>query len=239
MKIQSSDLNESIRKIPLPDTLRDRPVSRQGYPVPYFAGMVDGEWDFRVVPSERYRDCIKSKVCWICGKSLGSKLVFVVGPMCVVTRTSSEPPSHYSCGQYAALACPFLAQPRMRRNEVDLPEHHKPPAGVAIMRNPGVTALLITHGYRIFKDGQGGQLIEMGEPRTVEWYARRRRATREEVTESITSGLVELRKQCDMETDNASQREAHAELSRRIHAVEALWLPPVAVAASPQAGDAE
>jgi hypothetical protein len=216
MSIKPEQLNASIRTIPLPDLMRDLPVSRQGYPVPFFAAKVDGEWDFRVVRPDTTVRCVREKLCWICGKRMGSKKAFVVGPMCVVTRTSAEPPSHYSCGVYAAIACPFLASPRMKRNEADLPAGHTPPSGIALMRNPGCAAVLITRSYRPFNDGKGGMLIEMGKPESVEWYAKRGRATYTDVMESIESGLGALQEQCDNEATPFLQEEARQELAVRV-----------------------
>lgn len=224
MNIKRSDLNESIKSIPLPDTMVDLPISSKGFPVPFFASMVNGEWDFRVVRPETTIRCIREKLCWVCGKSMGSKMAFVVGPMCVVTRTSAEPPSHHSCAVYAAIACPFLAMPRMKRNEVDLPEGHVPPSGIAIMRNPGVTAVLVTRKLKPFGDGHGGMLIEMGVPESVQWYARRGFATYTDVMDSIESGMSLLTDECNKEDGPAGQQEAYQELAHRL-AETLRWIP--------------
>lgn len=231
MKIQPSQLNASIRDIPLPDNMRELPVSGQGYPVPHFVARETApEWDFRVVNPMTVYDCVKSKRCWLCGQTLGSAFAFVVGPMCVVTKTSSEPPSHYSCGKYAAIACPFLAKPRMKRNEADLPDGHTPPPGIAIMRNPGVSAVLITRSYRTFNDGKGGMLLEMGQPTRVEWYAQRRAATREEIIESIDSGIGALMEQCDREATVELRKAAADQLKIQIwEAME--FMPPAPASA--------
>lgn len=217
MKIQRSQLNAAIREIPLPDHLKERPVSRQGYPVPFFAGKVDGEWDFRVVYPETQVRCMREHLCWVCGQRLGQLKSFVAGPMCVITRTSAEPPCHYSCAAYAAIACPFLAAPRMKRNTKDLPEGHTNPAGIAIMRNPGVAAVLVTRSWKPFDDGQGRVLIRMGDPERIEWYAERRRATRAEVEASIDSGLELLYAEA-VKDDAVDELELYIERARK-------WLP--------------
>lgn len=237
MKIQKSELNASIRDIPLPDNMRERPVSKKGYPVPFFACMVDGEWDFRVTSPERWAQCVKGKLCWVCGQSMGSKLAFVAGPMCVITRTSAEPPCHLSCATYSAIACPFLAMPKMRRNEADLPDGNRPPAGQAIMRNPGVTAVLVTKSFKVFKDhtvpnGEGGALIEMGRPDEVSWYGQRRHATREEIMASVEGGLPLLLGQCEAEKTDFLREDAKRELQVRIDAF-LRWLPPATASGGP------
>lgn len=217
--IRKEQLNESLRFLTLPLNMLDLPVSSKGYPVPFFASLVNGEWDFRVVHPETTVRCLKEKLCWVCGKRLGSLKVFVSGPMCVITRTSAEPPSHFTCATYSAIACPFLASPRMRRNEKNLPEGHVPPAGLAVMRNPGVAAVLSTRSWKAFPDGNGGILVEMGPPDKVDWYAQRRKATRAEVQESIDSGMPLLVEQADKEGP-----EAHAELARLVDNAKG-WLP--------------
>ena len=112
----------------------------------------------------------------------------------------------------------------MKRNAADLPEGHTPPAGQAIMRNPGCAAVLVTRSYRPFNDGEGGMLIEMGRPEAVEWYAKRGRASFTDVMTSIESGISSLWDQCDKETDAATQAEAREELQVRL--VNTLrWLP--------------
>lgn len=225
MKIQPSDLNEDIRKIPLPENMRELPVSKKGYPVPFFvARSTAPDWDFRVVHPETAVRCYRDHLCWICGQKMGTKKAFVVGPMCVVTKTSAEPASHYSCAQYSAIACPFLARPNMRRNEKDLPEGHQPPAGVAIMRNPGVTAVLVTRTIKPFKDHDGGLLFQMGEPDAVEWYALRGRANRKQVMDSIESGLPLLQEQCNAELNQRSKELAHEALARQVSQTMR-WLP--------------
>jgi len=216
-KIKPEQLNAAIRDIPLPDYMRELPVSRMGYPVPHFAGKVDGEWDFRVVYPETTVNCMTRQLCWVCGQRLGRLKSFVAGPMCVITRTSAEPPSHYSCAAYAAIACPFLAAPNMKRNTKNLPDGYEAAAGIAIMRNPGVTAVLVTRDWKPFRDGLGGVLVRMGEPERVEWYAHRRRATRAEVDESISSGLHLLRAE-------AAKDDAQAELDEYIANAQR-WLP--------------
>jgi len=138
------------------------------------------------------RDAITGQKCWLCGQRLGAYKAFVVGPMCAVNRVSSEPPSHRECAEFAARACPFLTQPRMRRNEKDVPEDAHEPGGLMIRRNPGVALVWTTREFNAFR-APGGVLFRIGEPDHVHWYAQGRDATRDEVMASIESGLPILR----------------------------------------------
>src|SRR5690606_32990139 len=109
--------------VPRPEQIQALPVDERGYPVPWFVAKVNGRWDFRVMADGKIGRATRNGVCWICGRPglTGREAVFVIGPMCVVNRVSAEPPAHRECAEYAAQACPFLSQPRMRRNERNMP----------------------------------------------------------------------------------------------------------------------
>jgi hypothetical protein len=166
-----------------------RDPTRPQFPVPWFVVWIDGKPDFRVVKPGAVADALRSRRCWICGGSLGRHVAYVIGPMCAVNRVSAEPPSHRDCAIYAAQACPFLARPHMRRREHGMPEQVIVPAGIAIKRNPGVALVWITGRIRTRRDPDGGLLFDVGEPTETLWYCQGRPATRNEVLESIESGL--------------------------------------------------
>ncbi|MDE2106960.1 MAG: hypothetical protein KGL39_57630 [Patescibacteria group bacterium] len=151
---------------------------------------------------------IRRKLCWICGQRLDPTFAFVLGPMCMVNRVNAEPPNHLDCARFAAMACPFLTKPRMKRNERDVPDEAQDMPGLAIKRNPGCCVVWLTNGYSLF-DAGNGQLFEIGKPLAIEFYAEGRKATREEVLESIRTGLPILR-----EVAEQDGREAVAELEQ-------------------------
>lgn len=176
---------------PLPKRIRSLPVDKRGYPVPWFVSWVKGEPEFRVADSAKLPLAIKERRCWVCGGPLGSKMTFVIGPMCSINRISAEPPNHGECADFAARACPFLARPQMRRREGGLPAEIEPAPGLAILRNPGVTCLWTTLDYKLVR-AANGVLFHIGSPLKVRWYAGARAATRAEVLSSIESGLPTL-----------------------------------------------
>lgn len=212
-------MNPAIKDIPLPYRIAELPIDERGYPVPWFVAWFDGKPDFRVVDPRKFGDAVRFKKCWVCGEQLGKHLGFVIGPMCAVNRISSEPPSHRDCAMYAVRACPFLANPNMRRNEHKLPDEVQAAAGVMIRRNPGVTLLWMTQSYKVIQDGNKGYLIEVGEPNEVLFFKEGRKATREEVMESIDSGLPFLR-------DAAKQDGPKAEAFLEKQLSKALQLVP-------------
>jgi hypothetical protein len=185
-------LNNAIKDIAIPARMARLPVNERGYPVPWFVAMIDGKWDFRAIGPGKVKDAYNKKLCWLCGQPLGQFLAFVIGPMCSINRVSSEPPSHRDCAEYAVKACPFLAQPKMRRNEKDMPAGTVM-GGVGIMHNPGAILIWITKNFRPISDGRGGVLFEVGPPLETLWFTEGRTASRDEIEAAINKGLPLLR----------------------------------------------
>lgn len=183
----------------LPERLRRLPLQR-GYPVPWFVAMVDGTYDFRIIDPEKMAAAVESGLCWICGEKLGTTLAFNVGPMCVINRISGEPPSHKECATYAAIACPFLTNPSMKRNTVNLPEKASYGEG-HIEHNPEVTAIYLTSRYQPFENGES-VLFAMGDPINVVWYKEARPATRQECIEAIKKAIPILLESCIRDKEN-------------------------------------
>ena len=213
---------------PIPSRIAALPRDDRGYPVPWFVAYIkdgvpcargDGVPDFRVIRPNGRETAFAQNRCWVCGALLGSHRVFAIGPMCVINRVTSEPPSHRDCAEWSAKACPFLSRPRMRRDAKNpLPEGSSID-GIHIDRNPGVICLYETartkHGstYKAFSAGHGGWLIKLGEPVRVDWWAEGRTATRTEVVASIESGVPIL---MDMARRDGSEAVAQLDMQRRM-----------------------
>lgn len=203
-------------KVNIPVRLLPRPTDSRGFIVPFFVCWfkdgkpsregVDGAVpDFRVVDPDRFMLCTRGLRCWICGEPLGVRHAFVLGPMCCVTRVTSEPGSHRECAEYAVRVCPFLARPRMKRNPSPwLTDKVVPAAGQHSDRNPGVMAIWVQRGPGVaFEATQGehGILFYVRDPfEPPRWYREGREATRAEIDAAIESGVRdELRPQADRE----------------------------------------
>lgn len=178
---------------PLPARMKRLAIDERGYPVPWFVAWVNGKPEFRVADSAKMFRARRYGYCWICGKNDGAVKTFLIGPMCVVNRVTSEPPCHADCAQFAALACPFLTLPRSQRRTANMPEGTNDPAGVMVERNPGVCCLWTTNRWRLFNAGNG-LLYRLGDPTHAVFYAEKRLASREEVLASIDSGMPVLRR---------------------------------------------
>jgi hypothetical protein len=67
-------------------------------------------------------------------------------------------------------------------------------------------------------DSRGRYLIQMGQPQKVNWWKQGRPATREEVQESIDTGLPSLEAVARQDNDIESLRKSVERFSK--------WLPP-------------
>jgi hypothetical protein len=202
--LMKTDLNERIKGIPIPDRMRRLPISDRGFPIPKFVPYVDGKPEFRGMDGRHLNECVKRKLCWLCGEPLGVHMTFVMGPMCAINVNNAEPPCHYRCAEYAAKACPFLTQPKMRRNEKDLPElmSAENTPGIPIRRNPGVALLWTTRSYKLNHD-RNGVLFNPGLPEHIEAYCEGREATLEEVSHSVATGIPILMEVAEKEGPEA------------------------------------
>lgn len=195
-------LRKEVSKLEIPESVKQLPIDKRGYPVPWFVAKIDGEYDFRVTDPEKWVKAVEEKLCWVCGQKLGRQFTFVLGPMCLVNMVNSEPPSHYECAKFAAQACPFLIQKQVKYNETNLPEGVVDPGGLSIKRQPGAIVLYTTDSYRVFNAGNGW-LIDVGKTIAVEWWSHGRLATYDEAKESIESGIPILKEALEQDVKNA------------------------------------
>lgn len=207
----------------MPARVASLPRSKLGFPIPYFAEEVNGERDFRVVSAVKMAHAVRNDLCWVCGGKMGKFKAFVIGPMCGINRTISDPPSHRDCAIFSAINCPFLSRPLAKRRTDGLPEDSQDAAGFGLKRNPGAIGVWVTKGFRTFRPGAGnsGILFRIGDPEQVLWFAQGREATREEVQHSVDTGLPSLWELAEL--DGAA---AKAELQRRIDGFAALLPRP-------------
>ena len=179
---------------PLPRRMQTLPVDKRGYVIPWFVDYLDGEPEFRAMDQYKWMRAVRERLCWVCGQKLGVHLSFVIGPMCGINRTTSEPPCHHDCATWSSRNCPFLSRPHMVRREDDLSEAiAENVAGIHIRRNPGVSLVWTTREYLVFDDGSGRPLIRIADPESTEWWHEGKPATREQVSASVASGLPALR----------------------------------------------
>jgi hypothetical protein len=215
MQTQKYKLRDNLP--PLPERMKSLPVDKRGFPVPWFVQWLTddglptdpgkGYPEFRIADALKRVRAVRERRCWVCGDTLGIYLAFVIGPMCALNRTTSEPPCHRECALFSVTACPFILMPKMVRREDNLPEVQRP-AGLHLDRNPGAMLVWITRSYltqRVEKeqDIEGGMLFRIGDPLELLWYAEGRQATRDEVLRSIEGGLPTLREAAELDGADA------------------------------------
>ncbi len=180
-----------------PGRIRQLPFDKdRGYYIPWFVPFIDGKPEFRVAGPDKRVRAVNEDRCWVCGQTLGRYKTFVVGPMCVVNKTSADPPSHTDCATYSAIICPYLVKPQMVRRDKGKPENVSMD-GEGIMRNPGVCVLWTTKEYEVFTDSKGGFLFDIGDCHEFKWMREGREATREEVLASVETGCPILRAEAE------------------------------------------
>jgi hypothetical protein len=174
---------------PLPERIKSLPVHTNGYPIPYFVQYYDGIPDFRVMDPKKLIRCAQNNLCWICGQPLGRHKAFSAGPLITVFGASAEPPSHKDCAVFAAQACPFMLLPKSKGRSGNMPENVTDMAGGRVLhRNPGVTVIWLTTGYKIVRDGSG-IIFDVGPAVEVIWYSEGRLASRNVAEEALLGSV--------------------------------------------------
>jgi hypothetical protein len=177
----------------LPPSMRLLTVNHQGYPVPWFAYSPE---KLTVIDKHKKRRAIEERRCWICGGALSRRLSFVLGPAQTITRTTTEPPSHRACAEFAVIACPFLRNPQRRRSsEPDDPAVHA-------LHNPGCFAVWTTDSYETDSyELDAACRVIVGEPMAVAWFHRGKPASRRQVLQAIGIYRLQFREEDAMRVD--------------------------------------
>lgn len=194
---------------PLPPAMKNLPLDKRGFPVPWFASwpIAKRDVDFQVIEPGRIVTAMRFNVCWVSGEEMDPVFAFVIGPMCAINRISAEPPSRIEVAEWSVKGCPLLSNPAMRRaprsDVIDAP-------GIMERRNPGVSLIWVCDHFSPVRV-DGGYLFQVPDPMWVSWWHRGREATRAEVEAAMAPGVAQLR-QMAMEEGSAALNE----FSRRL-----------------------
>lgn len=170
----------------MPARMRGRPIDHRGFPVPWFVTnqTPEGLWDFRVVDAERKYQAIRQRKCWVTGEPLGRAVAFVVGPMCIINRVSSDPPVIPEVAEWSARICPFLSRPLAKRPDYD-GQHDTP--GIMVADNPGLCAVWVTRDYSY---GRNNGLFYFEAPTKVTWWRKGREVSGDPEAQQIYEALA-------------------------------------------------
>ncbi len=104
--------------IEIPKQLSHLKIDERGYPIPYFAPVRDGKPIFRLADHRKIKNCIKHKLCGICGKHLPSGDTYIIsGPVGLQNGVSSDAMMHLVCAKFTLVACPHIFYKKAERKE--------------------------------------------------------------------------------------------------------------------------
>jgi|TARA_Y100001934_G_C12387159_1_gene797226 hypothetical protein len=164
----------NLALIPTPKRIKALPKDDRGYPVPFFASVIGGKPDFRVIDPVKWRECVEQHRCSICGKGLGKRIAFVGGPRSIENRLFTDAPMHPECATYALQACPFMAAPKFG--------YHGDVAAVAAGEAKTISAVTtqrperfglgLTKGFRFARlNGSNDIVLQAAVFDSVSWWA--------------------------------------------------------------------
>ncbi|MGA0601436.1 hypothetical protein ACO2Q3_12100 [Caulobacter sp. KR2-114] len=213
----------------MPARVARLPVDHRGFPVPWFVAWRDGAPQFPVIDAGKLALAWTAERCWVCGEALGAWRGWIVGPLSALEGATPEPPSHCDCAGFAVTACPHLASADARFAEnADAAPGHVAQANVSRLRTDA-TGIWVTRGRgaTAMRAG-GGVLFRLEPPQRLEWWARRRPATGQDVRAALDAALPVLRRTAEAE-GRAAALEARMRWLQR-------WTPADEVAATPAPG---
>jgi hypothetical protein len=113
-------------KFEIPKELAHLPISKGGYPIPFFVSTKDGEPDFVILSFKKQQICIEKKLCGVCGKKIHSSgfIYFISGPVGYKNRVSSDAGMHRVCAEFSLTACPHMYLEKAKRREIEIPPGH-------------------------------------------------------------------------------------------------------------------
>jgi hypothetical protein len=74
----------------------------------------DGRYLLGAVDAARTEAAFRQRLCGVCGRSLGDRLVLLLRKSDLPRRATPEPALHPHCAAYTTIACPMVAGPRTR-----------------------------------------------------------------------------------------------------------------------------
>lgn len=101
-----------FKSVEIPQKMKNLDKDKRGYPIPYNVLRDEsGNPFFTVNDDKKYIQCIKERLCAICGLLLSDDMWFVGGIKSAFHPQGCfiDSPLHYECGNYALKVCPYLA----------------------------------------------------------------------------------------------------------------------------------
>src|SRR5438477_8655117 len=104
--------------VPIPAEMSHLKLDDRGYPIPFFAPIIDDKPNFKY-QDERKRDlCIDKRLCHVCGKKLAKDhCYFISGPLGYKNKVSTDAGMHLACAEFTLKVCPHLLYQEAERKE--------------------------------------------------------------------------------------------------------------------------
>lgn len=160
--------------IPIPDRLKKFPLWRGKYPIFYVVTVHNGEPLFTVLSRAKQVEATNKNLCHICGERMSPPYYFIGGPMCMKYRRFNDGPMHKECAEYAAKACPFLANP-LAKYKANPPVSHQNEVFKAFAKDakgemrPAKMCVAATMKYEGFVKGRQYPEFVAGEWVEMDW----------------------------------------------------------------------
>lgn len=157
------------RTVPVPDRMAGLPRHpASGFVVPFFAAVIGGVPDLKILDERKQLLCLRDKLCAICGQRLGYWVSFITGPEGVKNRTVHDTGMHRECAEYSLRVCPYLARPGARRAARHA-AGTEPVVG-ATDENPGRVARYETRAWRPYSPDGRSVLLRLAPATAIEWW---------------------------------------------------------------------
>lgn len=160
-----------LADVRIPPRLVHRPCDPRGYVIPY-AQFVDddGAPNFAVLDHYKTRECLRRRLCGLCGQQMGRHVHFIGGPLCVANHHFYDPPMHRDCAVYALQACPHLARSKGHYRPVPAIDGAVLVAGAMELEHAPYFALMHTTSFDYGRTPAGMVVAKAGAWIDVEYW---------------------------------------------------------------------
>lgn len=147
----------------IPKELSHLRLDDRGYPIPFFAPIVNGKPNFRFQDPMKQLYCMDAGICPICGKKLFKDFCYIIsGPMGLKNRVSSDAAMHRYCAEFSMTACPHLYFQKAQRKEDGV-------SPFLIKEKPNQLFLVKCSKYKMVPDGNGHYMVRVTVHSTEEY----------------------------------------------------------------------
>lgn len=171
-----SDQMPELSRDAMPERLARRPQFR-GFPVPYTTlTRADGTPDFKVTDESEREECLRRRLCALCGEKLDYWIAFIGAEALIELREFYDPAMHQECARYAARACPFLANSEASYASPDYaPGEVSHTHYVPSSERPKRMGLYVTRSYQVVTRRISAteivRIVRAGKPKSIDWAA--------------------------------------------------------------------